>query len=280
MHVPKYHIYIQYEDEAKSGIRFNITQEELIRTFVTPFTAGQPFWFMGKLLNPLKTAKVVLFWSYENADKLNLPNQLSLVICKDKNYLMDNVLKGKIKGVYICTEKFLPAFQKTNVPSSANDTSASSTSIRKRIFVVSGSDEEMKKAAIVALTKLNLAPIIMCEQPHQGRRIVERFEEYLDIDFAIVLLSPDDYAFSKNESIAKRTLRPKQDVIFTLGFLLGKLSKNRVIVFYRECENFEIPLDYEGIRFTAFDDRDSWKLALVRALIDANYHIDPNMLLK
>ena len=77
MHVPKYHIYIEYEDSAKSGIRFNVSQEELVRTFVTPFMAGQPFWFMGKLLNPLKTVKVVLFWSYENADKLTLPNHES-----------------------------------------------------------------------------------------------------------------------------------------------------------------------------------------------------------
>lgn len=276
--VPKYHIYIEYEDSAKSGIRFNIPQEELIRAFVTPFTAGQPFWFMGKLLNSLKTVKVVLFWSYENADKLTLPDQQSLVICKDKKYLIENILKGKVKGVYLCTEKFLPPAQKTEESSSPGV--ASATSIRRRIFVISGSDEEMKQVTSVALTKLGLAPVIMREQPRQGRRIVEHFEDYSDVGFAVILLSPDDYVFSKDDSPSKRTLKPKQDLIFTFGFILGKLDKSKVLVFYKESENFEVPTDYDGIQFTAFDDRDSWKLALIRELKTAGYAIDQNAILQ
>jgi predicted nucleotide-binding protein len=279
VNVSKYHIYIEYEDSAKSGIRFNISQEELVRTFVTPFTAGQPFWFMGKLLNPLKTVKVVLFWSYENADKLTLPSHESLVICKDKKYLIENILKGKIKGAYICTEKYLPPTQKNEV-SSSGTVSGVPGNIRRRIFVVSGSDEEMKQATAKALTKLGLAPVIMREQPRQGKKIVECFEDYSDVDFAVILLSPDDYAFSKDDAPAKRVLRPKQDVIFTFGFILGKLSKSKVLAFYRECENFEAPTDYEGIRFIAFDDRDSWKLALIRELNACGHNVDANAILK
>ena len=73
--VPKYHIYVEYAEPDKSGIRFNVFQEELVRTFAAPFNAGQPFWFMGRLLNPVKVTKAVLFWSYETADKLNLPTK-------------------------------------------------------------------------------------------------------------------------------------------------------------------------------------------------------------
>ncbi len=113
---PKYHIYIEYSEPDKSGIRFNVPQEELVRTFSSPFTCGQPFWFMGRLLNPKKVIKAVIFWSYETADKLTLPNQENLVAAKDKKYLIENILKGKVKGAYLCTEKFLSSTEKTIAP--------------------------------------------------------------------------------------------------------------------------------------------------------------------
>ena len=96
MQAPKYHIYIEYAELEKSGFRFNLPQEELKRTFSEPFSAGKPFWFLGRLLNPLKVTKAVLFWSYETADKLRLPNQDNLVAAKDKKYVMESIEKGKL----------------------------------------------------------------------------------------------------------------------------------------------------------------------------------------
>ncbi len=272
--MPKYHIYVEYAEPGKSGIRFNVPQEELVRTFSTSFTAGQPFWFMGKLLNPLKVNKAVIFWSYETADKLTLPNQENLVAAKDKKYLLDSILKGKVKGAYLCTEKFLSSTEKTLDPFQSK-----SVSDRRRIFVVCGTDDEMKQAITNALTKLWLVPVVMCEEPSQGRKIVERFADYKDVGFAVVLLSPDDFAYAKKESPTKRRLRPRQDVVFELGFLIGKLGKDHILVFYRECANFECPTDFEGLKLAAFDDRDSWKLALIRELTNCGYIVDATRIL-
>jgi predicted nucleotide-binding protein len=101
----------------------------------------------------------------------------------------------------------------------------------------------MKQAVTNSLTRLKLVPIVVCEEPSQGKKIVERFQEYSDVGFAVVLLSPDDCVYVKDEPPTKRKLRPRQDVIFELGFLLGKLGKTNVLVFFRECANFEIPTD-------------------------------------
>jgi predicted nucleotide-binding protein len=274
---PKYHIYVEYAEPDKSGIRFNVPQEELVRTFSSPFSMGQSFWFLGKLLNSSKVLKAVIFWSYLTADKLTLPNQENLVAAKDKKYLIDNILKGKVKGAYLCTEKFLSPTEKA-VASAQQATSASDA--RRRVFVVCGTDSEMKQAITNALTKLKLVPIVMCEEPSQGKKIVERFADYEDIGFAVVLLSPDDSVYIKDEPPTKRKLRPRQEVIFELGFLLGKLGKSNVLVFFRECANFEIPTDFEGIIATAFDDRDSWKLALIRELTNCGYNVDADRILK
>jgi predicted nucleotide-binding protein len=277
--LPKYHIYVEYAEPEKSGVRFNVSQEELDRTFATPFGAGQPFWFMGRLLNPIKVTKAVLFWSNVTADKLVLPNQEKLVAAKDKKYLIESIVKGKVKGAYVCTEKFLPPKEKNTI-SNQSATSASGN-LGRRIIVVSGSDDEMKQAITGALTKLSLIPLVMCEEPSQGKKIVENFsKDYADVGFAVVLLSPDDFAYAKNEAATKRKLRPQQNVIFELGFLLGKLGKSNVLVFFRECANFEVPTDFEGIKVTAFDDRDSWKLALIRELSNYGLAVDGNRILK
>ena len=44
------------------------------------------------------------------------------------------------------------------------------------------------------LTKLDLEPVVLHEQPNQGRTIIEKFEEYAQVGFAVVLLTPDDRA--------------------------------------------------------------------------------------
>ena len=152
---PKYHIYIEYVEQDKSGIRFNVPQEELVRTFSSPFTIGQPFWFLGKLLNPNKVIKAVIFWSYLTADKLILPNQENLVGAKDKKYVLENILKSKVKGAYLSTEKFLSPTEKTMAPTQQ---AMSASGVRRRVFVVCGTDNEMKQSVTNALTKLRLAP--------------------------------------------------------------------------------------------------------------------------
>jgi len=274
---PKYHIYVEYAEQDKSGIRFNVPQEELVRTFSSPFTMGQPFWFLGKLLNPNTVIKAVIFWSYQTADKLTLPNQENLVAAKDKKCVIENILKGKVKGAYLSTEKFLSPTEKTMAPTQQ---AMSASDVRRRVFVVCGTDDAMKQAVTAALTKLWLVPVVMCEEPSQGRKIVERFQDYADVGFAVVLLSHDDSVYVKDEPPTKRKLRPRQDVVFELGFLLGKLGRSNVLVFQKECQNFEVPTDFEGMKVTAFDDRDSWKLALIRELINFGLAVDGDRILK
>ena len=151
----------------------------------------------------------------------------------------------------------------------------------RRIIVVSGTDEEMNQALNDALTKLSLIPLVLCEEPSQGKKIVENFSrDYADVAFAVVLLSPDDFGYAKNEASTKRKLRPEQNVVFELGFLLGNLGKGNVLVFFRECTNFEIPVDFEGIKVSAFDDLDSWKLALIRELSNCGLAVDGDRILK
>jgi predicted nucleotide-binding protein len=279
--VPKYHIYVEYSEPDKSGVRFNVSRAEVAGAFQEPFANGEPFWFMGRLLNPIKVAKVVIFWSYQTADQLHLPNRESLVAAKDKKYLIDNVLKGKVVGTYVCTEEFVAVTQKNTAPTTQAQQAVSTPSgVPRRVIVVSGTDESMKQTITGALRKLGLAAVVMSEEPRQGKKIVERFADYADVGFAVVLLSPDVYVYPKGEEATKRERTPSQGVTLMFGFLLGKLGKDRVLAFYKENPNFRFPLEFEGVKFTALDDRDSWKHALIRELTGSGYNVDSERLLR
>jgi predicted nucleotide-binding protein len=277
---PKYHVYIEYSEPDKSGFRFNVSRAELVGAFSEAFANGEPFWFMGRLLNPIKVAKVVIFWSYETADQLRLPTHESLVVSKDKKYVIDNILKGKVKGVYICTEEFVAVTQKTSASAAQAPVASTPSGTPRRIIVVSGTDETMKQTLAGALRKLGLAAVVMSEEPSQGKKIVDRFADYADVGFALVLLSPDLYVYPKGEEATKRERAPRQDVLLMFGFLLGKLGKDRVLAFYRESPNFAFPMEFEGVKFTALDVRDSWKHTLIRELTDRGYTVDAERLLR
>jgi predicted nucleotide-binding protein len=130
------------------------------------------------------------------------------------------------------------------------------------------------------LRKLGLAAVVMSEEPSQGKKIVDRFTDYADVGFALVLLSPDIYVYPKGEEATKRQRIPSQDVTLMFGFLLGKLGKDKVLAFYKESPNFAFPLEFEGVKFTALDDRDSWKLSLIRELTGCGYTVDVERLLR
>ena len=278
---PKYHIYIEYSEPDKSGFRFNVSRAELMGKIQEPFVNGESFWFVGHLLNPIKVAKIVIFWSYQTADQLHLSNLESLIATKDKKHLIDSILKGKVKGVYLCTEEFVAVTQKKSAQSpQAQPVVLTPSGIPRRIIIVSGTDEIMKQTITGALRKLGLVAIVMSEEPGQGKKIVDRFADYNDVGFALVLLSPDVYVYPKGEEATKRQRIPKQDVTLMFGFLLGKLGKDKVLAFYRESSNFAFPIEFEGVKFTALNDRDSWKLALIRELTNCGYTVDAERLLR
>jgi predicted nucleotide-binding protein len=151
---------------------------------------------------------------------------------------------------------------------------------KKRVFVVHGHDEEMKQAIARVLEQLGLEPVILHEQPDKQRTIIEKFTNYADVCFAIILLSPDDFGFPKNTSHLRAKSRSRQNVILELGYFLGKLGREKVLVIYREDTDFEMPNDYSGVLCTPYDTGSQWKLKLVQELQACNIYVDANKLIK
>ena len=143
------------------------------------------------------------------------------------------------------------------------------------LFVVHGRDNEAKETVARFLQKLQLKPIILHEKPNEGRTIVEKFEEYGRVGFAIVILTPDDVGKLQNTQALNP--RARQNVIFEFGYFVGRLGREHVCALKKG--ELEIPSDYDGVIYIAMDDTDAWQIALARELKTGGFAIDMNRLL-
>lgn len=148
--------------------------------------------------------------------------------------------------------------------------------ITNDVFIVHGKDNGAKETVARFLKKLELVPVILHEQPNRGRTIIEKFEEYAKVGFAIVLLTPDDTCTSQDQSQAPQP-RARQNVILELGFFLGKLGRERTFALRKA--DVEIPSDYDGVIYTSMDDQGAWKMDLIRELKEAGLDVDANLAL-
>ena len=124
------------------------------------------------------------------------------------------------------------------------------------------------------ISNLGFEPIILREQPNQGMTIIEKFENYSDVDFAIVLFSPDDLGKAKDDD--KLNPRPRQNVVFELGFFIGKLSRKNVVVLHREINDFEMLSDFQGVLFQPYHK--GWEFSIAQEMKSVGFKIDLNKL--
>ncbi|MEX3693039.1 TIR domain-containing protein [Paraburkholderia sp. BR14263] len=139
----------------------------------------------------------------------------------------------------------------------------------RRVFVVHGHDEGARETVARFLEKVDFKPIILHEQANQGRTVIEKIEAHGDVDFAIVLLTPDDEGCVKG---GQPKPRARQNVLLELGYFIGRLGRNRVCALKRGDP--EIPSDYLGVVWEAMDAGGNWKSALCRELDAAGHEID------
>jgi predicted nucleotide-binding protein len=196
----------------------------------------------------------------------------------DEDYCNECWLSGKNKMLNL----FNTIFEELELCSSnqkVDERQKADVTFLNRIFIVHGHDEAMKQGVARTLEKIGLEPIILHEKSNEGRTIIEKFTDYSDVSFAIVILSPDDLAYPKDQSAKGAKLRARQNVIFELGFFIGKLGRNRVLVLYQKENNFEMPSDYSGVLYIPYDKSGQWRLELIKELKACGYDVDANKLI-
>jgi predicted nucleotide-binding protein len=140
-----------------------------------------------------------------------------------------------------------------------------------KVFLVHGHDQALKESVARFLERLDLVPVILHEQPNRGKTIIEKFEAHGGgVAFAVVLLTPDDLG---GPATGGRTNpRPRQNVVFELGYFFGRLGRDRVAAILPAT--VEKPTDIDGLVY--IDGSVDWKLPLARELKAAGFDVDMN----
>lgn len=139
-----------------------------------------------------------------------------------------------------------------------------------KVFLVHGRDNEATQSVARFLERMHLQVVILSDEVNEGRTIIEKFEASSNVGFAIVLMTSDDEGRLKGTTVLYP--RARQNVIFELGYFVGKLGRARV--FALRQDDVEVPSDFSGVVYVPFDPAGAWKQALFRELKAAGYSID------
>jgi predicted nucleotide-binding protein len=152
----------------------------------------------------------------------------------------------------------------------------SSTSDGRRVFVVHGRNDGIREEVARFLERLGFEAVILHEQTDQGRTIIEKFEAHaLDVSYAVVLLSPDDYGRGPDDdNWPEAPNRARQNVILELGYFMGKLGRASTAALF--LHGTELPSDIHGMLYIPFDD--TWRLRLAKEMRDSGLDVDLNLL--
>lgn len=144
-----------------------------------------------------------------------------------------------------------------------------------QVFIVHGHDNEAKETVARYVENIGLKVVILNEQASRGKTIIEKFEGFAEsAAFAIVLLTPDDFGYSKSDPHNIK-FRARQNVVYELGYFNGKLGRNRVCALFRTDPKgeIELPSDFLGVVYVPFDDAGIWRLRLAKELKAAGLNI-------
>lgn len=143
-----------------------------------------------------------------------------------------------------------------------------------RVFVVHGHDYGPRDSVARLLSRLGFDPVILDEQPNKGRTIIEKFVDYTNVAYAVVVMTPDDMGAQKGGGTAKP--RARQNVVLELGFFIGRLGRDHVAAVV--VGNVEQPSDVQGVLYIPFDAAGAWRGKLAREMKEAGLPVDFNRL--
>jgi hypothetical protein len=145
-----------------------------------------------------------------------------------------------------------------------------------RIFVVHGHNNSAKDSVHLFLNQLTSKDaVILHEQGNLGQSLIEKLEKASDTaSYAVIILTADDLGRAKNEP--NLSARGRQNVVFEMGYFMGKLGRENVAVLMEE--GVEEPGDIRGMLYIAWDSFGVWKNKLAGEISQAGHDVDLSIL--
>jgi predicted nucleotide-binding protein len=162
-----------------------------------------------------------------------------------------------------------PSPATTATPAASSGALSSSSGTTRSLFIVHGHDEAaMNSVRVYVARHTGSLPVSLAEEAGRGRTIIEKFEDHGDdASYVIVLLTPDDVGQTVGARQAgdEPLKRARQNVVLELGYFIGKIGRENVIVLDASVER---PSDLNGLSYIAYPGI-NWKDELRAELVAA-----------
>lgn len=271
---------------------FSSVQEILVQMGVPEEEAHQPWYGLNAEVayaryiseHPLERTSLAMRVIEDAANKVeSISDEKNPRVSKFRAEMRRNGLKMS-NGKLSLTEKTDPPQElrnEANIPAekrnqperglsadTADGTVARAKSVRgrnagpTRVFVVHGRNAAALNEVELFLTKLKLEPLVLHQQPNKGRSILVKFQEVAHgAAFAVVIMTAEDEGGLIGQP---KQQRARQNVVFELGFFIGKLGSQNVCALLGP--GVERPSDFDGIGYVQFGEDRPWKYELAREL--------------
>jgi predicted nucleotide-binding protein len=170
------------------------------------------------------------------------------------------------------------AFKSTlsQILAGAAPATAINTASAAKIFVVHGHDRDARDQLELVLMRLGLQPFILQNSDGESKTIIEALEQniYREAAFGIILLTPDDFGYSKAAGETEKQPRARQNVILEMGMVMAALGRSKMVILKKGA--LELPSDAAGILYIEFNDHVREIVPkLAQRLQGAGFQIDP-----
>ena len=239
-----YHVFLRVLDKKTNDehevFLFDLSKNKLKNSIVNPFLIDSSFFAKGRKISQDNITQLKIILTKDKSS--DLIGRFKLYKLVENNSDKADLILDQGKDV---TEIIL---SRKNLPPSMGLTSKQKTKPKlKNVFIIHGRDYNPVLELQKLLLEFELNPILLDEQPNKGRTILEKLERYLDVGFAFVILTPDDFGRLDSGITEVRA----QNVIFEFGFFVGILGRSRVCCLLKG--NTILPTDIHGLAYIHFE---------------------------
>ena len=253
-----YHIRItQKSNKAHDEVRPDLDEEQIRTRYIAPYEAGEPLIINGKTIPISDVERILISRSKE-------PSTAIIGRIKAEDRYSSVIMLGGPSYAWRAaseaedvTDDFIKGPPGSKKAAKAKPPSAPAVLSKAKVFIVHGHDHALKTDLENFCRTIGLDPIVLHRQADKGLTVIEKFEQHSDVQYAFVLLTPDDVAYSFSEGTKEEKdraieLRARQNVIFEFGYFAAKLGRPRVCCIYKQ--GVKLPSDLNGLIYKEIKD--------------------------
>ncbi len=275
METPSYpekywHCYVQRKGKSSpEGIVNDLSFQDISQKIVQPWRDGRAF-----------TVEGVIVRSQDEVEEIRIVRTDQPL----QHYIDDHSARMSASGIVdMATNRQMLPFGKdrgtdytfdllfSKPPAQPAQVDQKEEPLAMKSFVVHGHDEALLYQVARFIESIGVEAIILMEQPHEGRTLIEKLEQN-DVSYAVILCTGDDLGRAKDEP--ELHPRPRQNVVLELGFFIGALKRRQLCVL--KAPGIEMPSDLHGVGYHDIDEGGGWKLMLAKEMKKAGLPIDLN----